>query len=156
MDIRAIERRKLDAICTFKLKYPRHKQWAEDFSSWCVLQWLLGKRRVSDLLEPMAIDFMRAHVHGREGEGTIDAQTRATVFLNAYNTEIVSYRETLDQERQEIMSNIVEATPNPSIRSNDRAILFLILIYGFKQKEISFLFGVSEASVSQLLSKLKT
>jgi DNA-directed RNA polymerase specialized sigma24 family protein len=121
----------------------------EDLVAYCSHQWAQGKRLTSSYLQ-IATDYFRKH--GKKIQGKRGSQDA----LAAYGNLLIDQREDVEWDSIDLkgMSNgradieIPEFILKP-LKNIERAMIVLFYYWGLTQKEIAYIFGVSESRVCQ-------
>jgi len=126
----------------------RSEQDREDFVSFAVTKVLKGR---SASFGQLRVDWMREFVAGRsDGAHFAERLEMAQGSITAEAVDVVPDHEpnALNVlERSEMIRRALD------VKGPDRAILLLRGLFSFSEKEIAFIFGVTEARISQKLSK---
>lgn len=152
LDCSSIEPRRKKAVHFFKGRYPRED--ADDFSSFCVEQWLTGRSILTNF-SWMATDYFRIFgTKFKTGRGSLDLMQQP----HRSDTSLPG----LELERYPTASNpieefhIADLLRHKRLNSFDRSILILSYQWDFSQEEIGDLFGVSPSRICQFKKEAET
>lgn len=136
-----LDEKRKHAICYFRKRW-RHlpREVAEDFGSYCVVQWLSGRDENTGFLF-LGVDFFRLYSI-RTGRGCLDAmgQKKRSVQLEKVRNRGVESRDLKEFELGHLR--------HASLDRDERCCLILYFKWGFKLTEIGECLGVTESMAS--------
>lgn len=135
----------------FKKRWPSKKEFAEDFGSFCTIQWLEGKSEKTNFYR-LGIDFLRSFTGGVGLRGSCDAfsrqSARSTDDKNGDTKELARVSRSI--ERFEHSSLLRDSR----LTERERVILILYFEWGFTKKEISHVIGVVESRINKVFAEI--
>lgn len=135
----------------FKKRWPSKKEFAEDFGSFCTIQWLEGKREKTNLYR-MAIDYLRTFSSSGDAHGSFDILSQRTT-KSIESTEV---RKRGLGANSSAITRFEAASLLRDGRLNERERIILILYFewGFTKKEISHVIGVVESRINKIFDEI--
>lgn len=120
----------------FRLKFPRYKNLAKDFSQWCILKWLEGYYlTVEDTFFYMGLDFLKREHRHQFNRVDLDKTQKLSGTDQVFESEL---KNTLTQ-----------------LEGRDRAIFALCYKWDFTNEEIAECFGMTPNAVGQKLFNIR-
>lgn len=126
------------------LKMP---QFSDDFfKELCII--FLSEKRNGATFAQLAIDFARKKTGDLRDCKASFLEAKRNINMGIYSTEVDTELQSNDKDIAEFISDslIVQGCLD-KLKSNERLLLVLYFVYGFKMKELGYIMGVTENSV---------
>lgn len=127
----------------------KHKESAEDFAQWLIVQWLDGKSQ-HQTIRHAYVDYLKKHYRHLTG-----VKPKTLVNITPENMDDLVKDDTPDQwdhfERQADIERVL-AVMADKLTDYEAMVMRMIAKWGFSQKEIAETIGVTEGRISQVMT----